>query len=244
MSIDFRCPEGHKLSVANELAGRKARCPVCRVKMYVPLDNTNPKQIALTAPDAAGSGEEALPQPKLAGDLIVQPDGRGHDALQDEAAASAAARVYRPDRGKVQTVQLLAATLAAVALFNAAPALVKHANLATAPDWARIVLFISALQLVYVAWMASIPDWSTVWMGMLVFALVSTMYAVAMAVVMYTPLNSPLGLGLSDVRHSAAGWCFAVLALNGMMTYVCGRVAGKWRRAYEAARLRMAALST
>jgi hypothetical protein len=61
-----------------------------------------------------------------------------------------------------------------------------------------------------------------------------------MAVVMFTPLDTPLPLGLSDVRQLAAGWCLAVLAMNGMMTYACGRVAGKWRRANEVARVRMA----
>jgi hypothetical protein len=229
MPITFRCPSGHKLSVADNLASRKARCPVCRTKMFVPPDNSDPRQIARPAPEVS---DEALEQAVDMDEL----DRPGQ--LHRTAAASAKAK--RPDPGKMQTVQLLALALAAVALFNAGPAVVKHANLFIAPDWARLALLLACLQLVYVAWMASIPDWSTVFVGMLVFASVCALYAVAMAVVMFTPLDTPLPLGLSNVRQSAAGWCFAVLAMNGMMTYACGRVAGKWRRAHEVARVRMA----
>jgi hypothetical protein len=156
------------------------------------------------------------------------------------AGGSAGPEVYRPDPGKVQTVQLLAVGLALVALFSAAPAVLKHADLAAAPAWARLVLLISALQLVYVVWMASLPDWGTVWVGMLVFALAATVYAVVLAILMFTPLDTPLGLGLDDVRHSAGGWCFAVLMLTTLMTAVCGRVSAKWRRSLELARWRAA----
>ena len=228
MPIIFRCPSGHKLNVGDELAGRKARCPACGVKMVVPQDSSDPRQVARPAPgaldDEIGYGEASQSRlPPLASSNT--PGGN---------------RVYRPDRGKVQTVHMLAVALAAVACFNAGPAIFKHANLWQAPDWARLVLVVAVIQLVYVAWMASIPDWSTVWVGMLVFALVCAAHAVAMAVVMFTPLDTPLVLGLENVRHTAAGWCFAVLSLNGMLTYACGRVAAKWRRANEVARLRLA----
>jgi hypothetical protein len=74
---------------------------------------------------------------------------------------------------------------------------------------------------------------------MLVFALVATLYGAGLAIFMYTPADAPLPLGLDEsARHSAAGWCMAVVLLTTMMTFVCGRVSAGWRRAIEMARRR------
>jgi hypothetical protein len=144
-----------------------------------------------------------------------------------------APNIYLPDKDKVQTVRLLAIGLALAALFTAGP-VGLHRNLLAAPDWVRLVLLISIVQLAYVAWMASLPDWVSVWVAMLVNALVATLYGAALAIFLYTPVDSPLGLGLSEVpRRTAAGWCLCVLLITTMMTFVCGRVCAAWRRADE-----------
>lgn len=148
---------------------------------------------------------------------------------------AAAPEVYEPEPAWVQTVYFLAVGLVVVTLFCAAPA-TKHLNLAEAPGWARIVLLLSALQLVYIAWMVSLPDWSTVWVGMLVFAIVASIYGMGMAIVMATPRDRPLMLGMDAVRYSAAGWCLAVVLLTSLMTYFCGRISFRWRRAFEVAK--------
>lgn len=137
--------------------------------------------------------------------------------------------VYRADRGRVQTVRWLAAFLGMVATFGALPAL-GHANLATAPPWARLAILVAALQAVYVAWMVFAPDWSTVWVAMLVSAAVATLYAAATAIALATPLDAPLPLGMGDVRARLDRWCGAVLMLNALATYACGRTSVKWRR--------------
>ena len=121
--------------------------------------------------------------------------------------------VYRADRGHVQTVRWLAALLGLVAIFGAIPAL-PHANLSTAPAWARLAILLAALQVVYVVWMAFAPDWSTVWVAMLVSAAVATLYAAATAIALATPLDVPLPLALGDVRPRLDRWCGAVLMLN------------------------------
>ncbi len=36
MAIEFRCPNGHKLSCPDELAGRTAKCPKCGVAVQIP----------------------------------------------------------------------------------------------------------------------------------------------------------------------------------------------------------------
>ena len=216
--------------------------------MYVPEDNSRPWRLAEPAPDAGGEEQPAL---QVSGQADTGEAGSGDDwntaqvALDVDEAERPPERsepqpeIYRPDRGKVQTVQLLAVGLALAALFAAAPA-VRYWNLAAAPDWARLVLAMSAMQLIYIVWMVSIPDWSTVWVGMLVFALVATVYGAGLAVFMYTPADAPLVLELGEAaRYSAAGWCAAVVLLTTMMTFVCGRVSATWRRSYEWSRRRV-----
>ncbi len=143
---------------------------------------------------------------------------------------------YQPDRGKLQTVHLLAVALGALTIFAAAPAL-KHLNLVEAPGWARVLLVMSALQLLYVAWMVSLPDWSTVWIGMVVFAVAAAIYGMGWAIVAFTPHDKTIDiLGLEDVRRGASGWCLAMLLLTTLMTYCCGRISAKWRKAWELAK--------
>ena len=147
---------------------------------------------------------------------------------------------YLPDKTKVHTVYMLAAGMAALSIFCAVPGM-PHLNLAEAPDWARFVLLLSAMQLVYCVWMATLPDWSTVWVGMVVFALVAAVYGMGLAIATATPADRPVALELSDVRGKAQGWCAAVVLLAGLLTYCCGRVSGQWRRSLATPRVRAAA---
>ena len=169
------------------------------------------------------------------------PEPAAVDIVANDATVSTsgpAMDIYRPDAGKLQNVHLIACGMALAALFAAAPAL-RHINLAAAPDWARLVLLISAVQLAYVAWMVTLPDWSSVWVVMLVYAVVTALYCAGMALFMYTPADSPLALELDErARYSASGWCAAVVLLTGMMTFVAGRASAGWRRKYEMARRR------
>jgi hypothetical protein len=144
---------------------------------------------------------------------------------------------YRPDRGKVTTVYGLATALAAVALFGAAPAVVRMYDDGPldAPRWAQVALLIAGLQLAYVAWMASTPDWSTVWVAMWVFALVASFYALIMGVAVFTPRSRVIILEMADERDRAAGWCAAVVLLTFLATYMCGRVAFRWQKTMKAA---------
>jgi hypothetical protein len=42
MGIRFYCPNGHKLNVKDVQAGQKGICPVCGVRMQIPLQSTRP----------------------------------------------------------------------------------------------------------------------------------------------------------------------------------------------------------
>jgi hypothetical protein len=162
---------------------------------------------------------------------------RGGGPLPAIQASSREPEGYEPEPAWVQTVYFLGVGMLMVTLFCAIPAM-RHLNLAAAPGWARLVLLLCALQLVYIAWIVTLPDWSTVWVGMLVFALVAAIYGMGMAIAMATPLDQPLPWGMNDVRYTAAGWCMAVVLLAGLMTYFCGRISFRWRRAFEQAKAR------
>jgi hypothetical protein len=68
MGIRFYCPNGHKMNVKDFQAGQKGFCPVCGVKMRIPLQSTrassrhNPSQtLADTPTPPEGTSELAPP---------------------------------------------------------------------------------------------------------------------------------------------------------------------------------------
>jgi hypothetical protein len=316
MTIRFLCPHGHKLAVPDNLAGKKGRCPICRLRVYIPvLDFANSAEEPATDGEVAepsASGATATHEPGLGGmpgETVADAQEQSLAGLSPEAgeAASTESAVgppgpppipamdgwgenefpseppvnvtdppfaqddallpppmagepsdppvpqelaviidepeegYQADPGKVQTTYMLALALGALTLLCAAPAL-RHPNLFEAPNWARVVLIVSAVQLVFVCWMVSLPDWSTVWICMVIFAIVAAIYGMAWAVITFTPDYMPVNLLDLDeppddpVRGRAGPWCFVVLMLATLLTYACGRFSGRWRKHYEMAK--------
>ena len=146
---------------------------------------------------------------------------------------------YTPDEGHLATIKLLGVVLALAVVFSMLPA-VKYLNLQTAPGWARVVLLVGVLQLFFIAWVLNGPDWASVWVLMLVFAVVSALYGMATAVAVATPLDKPMLLGMGEVRDTAGRWCGAVLMVMSLATYLCGRTAARWRRSFELGTARIA----
>jgi hypothetical protein len=219
--------------------------------MYIPKDASRPNQVARPAPEERTPSDEPEPAEGASSTLVVPREVENAPPETIDVAVAAesmsevalealdvpAARprpkptIYRADADKVQTVHLLVIALVLGALFTAGP-VAWHPNLFAAPDWVRLVLLISLVQLAYVAWVASLPDWASVWVAMLVNALVATFYGAALAIFLYTPVESPLPLGLGDVsRRTAAGWCLCVVLITTLLCFACGRVCAVWRRA-------------
>lgn len=145
-----------------------------------------------------------------------------------------AADTYRLDRGKLQTVRLLALLLIGVAFLNVLPVgWLGEFDLEQAPGWARVAALLAVIQLVYVLWMVTTPDWSSVWVVTTVLAVVAALYAMATGIVLATPLDRPMPLGLGEYRRGAPRWCGAVLLFTLLATYLCGRIAARWRRSFE-----------
>jgi len=144
------------------------------------------------------------------------------------------ADVYVPDRGKIATVKSLALILALTVVFSVAPVVSRaQLNLEQAAWWARLVLLLAAIQAVYIVWMLNRPDWASVWIVMLAFAVVATLYGMASAITVMWPPDELMPLGLEPIRQPAKAWCGAVLLTMSLATYLCGRTSAKWRRQFE-----------
>jgi hypothetical protein len=211
MTIRFVCSSGHRLSVPEEWAGRRIRCAACKEVLCVP--------------SGCGGRVSAKPAPPSAPRMHLPPAVR----LMPED-------VYQADEGHRSTVRWVALILGLVVALSVAPVFCSmRMNLAVAPDWARVVLLVGVVQAAYICWMLSAPDWVSMWVVTLVFAAVSTLYAVGTAVAVATPLGRPMILEMGQVRESAPAWCGSVLLAMSLATYLCGRTATRWRRVVELA---------
>jgi hypothetical protein len=73
MGIRFQCPNGHKLNVKADLAGKRASCPECGVKLMIPAASAEPvtAPAATVAPAAIVNG----PTPPAAGVWYMRTSG-------------------------------------------------------------------------------------------------------------------------------------------------------------------------
>ena len=160
-----------------------------------------------------------------------------HSAVRRTAATKAAggpwAPGYRPEPRRRLQAYAVGLGLTLLSLMQLWP-LRNHTDLALLPGWGRAVLVIAMLELAYVAWIVTVPDWSTLWIAMFAFGTVATAYGVALGVTVMTPRGSSMWLDLDELRDSARGWCTAMVILTVLLTYACGLLATRWRKAYRA----------
>ncbi len=72
MSIEFVCPNGHKLKVKDESAGKIGLCPACKVRVQVPRKEASDEDVlAMLEPTVA---DQPQPQsPDVLSDLCRPP---------------------------------------------------------------------------------------------------------------------------------------------------------------------------
>ena len=146
------------------------------------------------------------------------------------------ADAIEPTWAERRTARGLAAALAGIALLSILPvALGRHLDLRSAPPWALWTVLLAVVQLVYAGWLANAPDWATVRVQMILSAALTTIYAMAMTLVLLTPQTRSLILGLDEVRRLAPAWCGLMLLVMAVATWYCGRTSTQWREqiAYE-----------
>ncbi len=136
-------------------------------------------------------------------------------------------------QGKVFSVYGLGLVLMAAAFASLVPAF-EHLNPMTAPGWARAVLLAVSIQMVYVLWMVALPDWSTVWVGMLLYAVLASGYAMMWMIRVFSASGRELILELHTLDQTqVAGWCATMVLAMGLLSYICGRFSATWRKEYE-----------
>jgi len=250
MTIRFQCTAGHPLSAADSRSGREVHCPVCKETVLVP-EPSQRKASHDVEPPPVRCGRKRL-EAVWSGTEQLQggPDDQSERSDQHEQSAASPQRssrfrdrfrrrpklvppdAYSADEGHLASVRGLGGVLSIAVVFSMLPAL-AHLNLQTAPGWARVVLLLGALQLFFIVWVVNEPDWASGWVLMLVFAGVSTLYGMATAMAIATPLDRPMLLGMGEVRASSGSWCGSMLLVMSLCTYLCGRASTRWRRSFN-----------
>lgn len=244
MAILFSCPSGHRLSAEERHGGRRLRCPKCDQLTRIPRSTRKGQE---KAGQALRKTPPPLPQRPAEVHLAVTTAVQAEPAVEvaspvvDSSATDAAAAMapihvmpYQGYHFSAKTVYWIAAGLALLTMFHLGPVF-KLGELHDAPTWTYVILLMAAVQLTYVVWMALIPHWSTVWVGMLVFSGVATLYGAALAVAIITPRDQQTLLDFDETRDVARMWCLAAIVVTLGMTFVCGRVSFLWRKTLEAA---------
>jgi hypothetical protein len=150
------------------------------------------------------------------------------------AEKSVAPDAYQAEHVRLVSVRWLAFFLGLAVLFSLGPvAATMNFDLRAAPAWAQWAVALALLQGIYIVWMLAAADFASVWVVMVVFTLVSAVYAAATGITLATPLDRPMLLDLGQYRDQAPSWSGAVLLVMALATYLAGRTATRWRRAYE-----------
>lgn len=125
-------------------------------------------------------------------------------------------------------VRRLAAALAALVLVCVGPAF-GEIDLAAAPDWARVLLLVGGLLLVYLVWLALLPCREALWTVTWVFAIAASGGVLTLAVVLFSPRDRALPLGLGSDRVVAIAWCGVCATLLCAASVMAGRLASTRR---------------
>src|SRR5580704_12755533 len=91
MPIDFRCPKGHKLQVADRMAGRTVRCPKCSAQAVVPSVRSEDKsEVADAEIELVEPAKAPRPAP------VTAPRARGPSESTSAKQAPRPAEPVRP----------------------------------------------------------------------------------------------------------------------------------------------------
>jgi hypothetical protein len=140
----------------------------------------------------------------------------------------------------VSAARRLAAAVLLVAIVSSLPAGIQLVAAfrggapSSMPRWCYLLLAVAILEAAYALYLYLLPDVSSLWVVTwfcLVLATVSALlFGLTYAAGNESPLIQQLELG-EGVSHAATvGWCFLMLALNGLLAYLGGRSASVWHR--------------
>jgi hypothetical protein len=223
MPFHITCACGRLTVVPDEAAGQTVRCAGCSMELEVPRVD------APLPPPAPAPIEPAEPAQPL---IVVTAD------------SSPARRPVRdPHR---QTLHLLAVAIAALALLSIIPIVVamgqplleqptSMAGGRVLQPWAMAIMLVAILHIAYMLYLLQLPDYSCVRVVSLFLLLVATSYAVMLGIRLLASGENRIleSLGLEGNLFSSgqeASWCFLMMIITGVLSYLTGRAASRWQR--------------
>lgn len=135
---------------------------------------------------------------------------------------------------------VMSLSLAAAALFGAAPAIwdvVQYSQAAEGafvPRWALALMAIGIVQGAYAVYLAQLPDWTSGWVVTLVALALAALYAGMLGITLLASEESIFirGLDLAEVLPTgrAAMWCLCMTSIMATLTFFAGRMSLRWRQ--------------
>ena len=146
-------------------------------------------------------------------------------------------------RDRRWTIYYLGIALAAVALLSIYPAIMEviaHFRAEDSPGiklWASLVLLVGGVQLAYVIYLMQLPDWGTTKAMTIITALMATVYAAGLGIVMMAGEENKmielLGLEYLHRKQYDKLWCFLIFLLCCLMTFLFFHVTAKWYKTHK-----------
>lgn len=255
MPLKVTCPEGHVLTVPESKGGQHVRCPQCRSQVLVPggAGESPPKKppplhrpaappMLPLEPGPAGvaasvgmSGSPSPPQ-------LPVPAAISASVPEEPAEAPPKRRGIRPNPSQIATAYWFGAALIFAAVVGVCPAALEFADhvrhletSAGVSRWAYLLLLLAAMQIAYAVYVMQLPDWGTVWVATGFTLLVAAAYATLLGfLLLSSDVSQSVGfLQLADgLRQKAVSWCFLMLSLSCLLTYIGGRAGAGWYRTH------------
>lgn len=151
------------------------------------------------------------------------------------------------DERLTASAKSLAWGLAAISLVGFLPALWAIATQVEAADrygvgrWVHLMLLLTMLQWAYAIYLGQLPDSSSLWIVTIFTLGLATIYAALLGITLIARPDTDWLADLDLVEplrgRRATGWCFIMLCLVSLMSYLCGRASLRWSdtgRAYSA----------
>jgi phage FluMu protein Com len=155
--------------------------------------------------------------------------------LADEAWRS---QVKVADERLVATARLLGWALTGIALVGLLPAWWEITTTFQAVDassmgrWVYVLIWLTVMHGAYAIYLGQLPDTSSLWMVTLFTLGMATFYAGLLGITLVVRPETTWLADLDLLEHlqgrRATGWCFIMLCLESLLSYLSGRASFRW----------------
>lgn len=235
MPLKFHCVCGQALIVSRRLAGKAVRCPKCDVKVRVPATR------AATAAERLARESPPPPKPNVVATPTAESPDRNSEEVSGAPTSALQIQGCEPHPRNLAASQWLAMGVIVVAIVGIIPAIfdiAAHLRVIDSPRvavWAYLSLWIAVIEISYAVYLVQLPDWSSLWVATWVTLVISVAYAMLLGFTYLSRADGWLAQALDLSEHlaggRAAGWCFIMLCLTSLLSYLSGRLSVRWYQA-------------